>query len=258
MLSRGDDYPLHQTPEPIAFAGSDRNFSDDISSTAITRWIGFFALAFGVYPHLDIADAHFCVVRDGVQHCLHASLSWAASGWTCASDRSRSRCSSRCAAARDRRRVQGRRRAVRLYRPRISARGAALQRRIGHARSWTTPGDAERALRGLGRGRRQARGAPAPLRRHARPQLGSAPVGAPDAQRAYGRAADGILLAVDADELRAPKPFFHINADAEGPRGTCARRWCPTGGHRRTVRALPRRGWRRGWSRGRAGRVRPS
>ena len=28
MLTRGDDYPIHQTPEPIAYAGSDRNFYD--------------------------------------------------------------------------------------------------------------------------------------------------------------------------------------------------------------------------------------
>lgn len=28
MLTKGDDYPIHQTPEPIAYAGSDRNFYD--------------------------------------------------------------------------------------------------------------------------------------------------------------------------------------------------------------------------------------
>ena len=27
-LSKGDDYPIHQTPEPIAYAGTDRNFYD--------------------------------------------------------------------------------------------------------------------------------------------------------------------------------------------------------------------------------------
>jgi hypothetical protein len=32
-----------------------------------------FAAAFGIYPHLNIADAHLTIVRDGVQHCLHAS-----------------------------------------------------------------------------------------------------------------------------------------------------------------------------------------
>ena len=28
MLTPADDYPLHQSPEPIAFAGTDRNFYD--------------------------------------------------------------------------------------------------------------------------------------------------------------------------------------------------------------------------------------
>ena len=74
MLSRGDDFPLHQTAEPIAFAGTDRNFYDRYFFNGYNPdGSGFFALAFGIYPHLDIADAHFCVVRDGVQHCLHAT-----------------------------------------------------------------------------------------------------------------------------------------------------------------------------------------
>ncbi|MEM1151334.1 MAG: hypothetical protein AAGI03_12375, partial [Pseudomonadota bacterium] len=28
MLTEGDEYPIHQTPEPVAYAGSDRNFYD--------------------------------------------------------------------------------------------------------------------------------------------------------------------------------------------------------------------------------------
>jgi hypothetical protein len=73
-LSRGDDYPIHQTPDPIAFSGTDRNFYDRYFFNGYAPdGSSFFAVAFGVYPHLDVADAHFCVVRDGVQHCLHAS-----------------------------------------------------------------------------------------------------------------------------------------------------------------------------------------
>ncbi|MCZ6711093.1 MAG: hypothetical protein O7B25_12080, partial [Gammaproteobacteria bacterium] len=26
MLTKADDYPIHQTPEPIAYSGTDRNF----------------------------------------------------------------------------------------------------------------------------------------------------------------------------------------------------------------------------------------
>jgi hypothetical protein len=73
-LSKGDDYPLHQTPEPVAYAGTDRNFYDRYFFNGYAPdGGGFFAAAFGVYPHLDVADAHFCVLRGGVQHCLHAS-----------------------------------------------------------------------------------------------------------------------------------------------------------------------------------------
>lgn len=74
MLTKGDDYPLHQTPEPMAVSGGDRNFYDryffngyDPSGTV------FFAAALGVYPQLDVMDAAFCVVVDGRQYNLRAS-----------------------------------------------------------------------------------------------------------------------------------------------------------------------------------------
>jgi hypothetical protein len=74
MLSRADDYPIHQTPEPIAYAGTDRNFYDRYFFNGYSPdGADFFAAALGVYPHLNIMDAAFCVVRDGVQHNLHAS-----------------------------------------------------------------------------------------------------------------------------------------------------------------------------------------
>lgn len=74
MLTKGDDFPIHQTSEPIAYSGTDRNFYD-------RYWFNgyspdgrvFFAVAFGIYPHVNIADAHFSVVIDGIQHNLHAS-----------------------------------------------------------------------------------------------------------------------------------------------------------------------------------------
>jgi hypothetical protein len=73
-LTKGDDYPIHQTSEPIAFAGTDRNFYDRYYFGGYgAEGDDFFAAAFGVYPHLNIADASFCVIRDGVQTALHAS-----------------------------------------------------------------------------------------------------------------------------------------------------------------------------------------
>ena len=74
MLTKGDDYPIHQTPEPIAYSGSDRNFYDRYFFNGYSRDGDlFFALALGVYPHLNVMDASFCVVYDGIQHNLHAS-----------------------------------------------------------------------------------------------------------------------------------------------------------------------------------------
>jgi hypothetical protein len=73
-LTKGDDFPIHQTSEPIAYSGTDRNFYDRyfFNGYGLEGEL-FFALAFGVYPHLNIADASFCVVRDGVQTALHGS-----------------------------------------------------------------------------------------------------------------------------------------------------------------------------------------
>lgn len=74
MLTKADDFPIHQTPEPIAYAGTDRNFYDRYFFNGYAPdGTEFFAAAFGVYPQLNIADAHFAVIRDGVEHCLHAS-----------------------------------------------------------------------------------------------------------------------------------------------------------------------------------------
>jgi len=74
MLTKADDFPIHQTPEPIAYAGTDRNFYDRYFFNGYQPdGTEFFAAAFGVYPQLNIADAHFSVIRDGVEHCLHAS-----------------------------------------------------------------------------------------------------------------------------------------------------------------------------------------
>ena len=74
MLTRGDDYPIHQTPEPVAFAGSDRNFYDRYFFNGYSPdGALFFAAALGVYPHLDVIDAAFCLLVDGKQHNIRAS-----------------------------------------------------------------------------------------------------------------------------------------------------------------------------------------
>jgi hypothetical protein len=74
MLSKADDYPIHQLPEPIATAGTDRNFYDRYFFNGYSAdGATFFAAALGVYPHLNVMDASFSVIADGVQRNLHAS-----------------------------------------------------------------------------------------------------------------------------------------------------------------------------------------
>ena len=74
MLTKADDFPIHQLPEPIATAGTDRNFYDRYFFNGYSPdGEVFFAAALGVYPHLNVMDAAFSFIRDGVQHNLRAS-----------------------------------------------------------------------------------------------------------------------------------------------------------------------------------------
>jgi len=74
MLTKADDFPVHQLPEPIATSGTDRNFYDRYFFNGYTPDGGvYFAVALGVYPHLNVMDGAFSVIHQGVQHNLHAS-----------------------------------------------------------------------------------------------------------------------------------------------------------------------------------------
>jgi hypothetical protein len=74
MLTKGDEYPLHQTPEPMALSSGNRNFYDRYFFNGYSADGSiFFAAALGIYPQLDIMDAAFCVSIDGRQHNLRAS-----------------------------------------------------------------------------------------------------------------------------------------------------------------------------------------
>ena len=76
MLNKLDDYPVHQTPEPLAHpATSDRNVYD-------RTWFNgyapdgsyYFGIGMAVYPHRGIMDCAFSVVeKDGLQHCFYGS-----------------------------------------------------------------------------------------------------------------------------------------------------------------------------------------
>lgn len=75
MITRADDYPIHQTAEPIAHVGtSDRNFYDRYFFNGYSRdGETYFAAALGAYPNRGIMDASVSVVRRGRQHVVRAS-----------------------------------------------------------------------------------------------------------------------------------------------------------------------------------------
>jgi hypothetical protein len=75
MLGPFDDYPVHQTPAPIAQTVSgDPNHYDRYWFNGYDREGGFFlGAAMGHYPNRGVIDAALSVVHDGVQHSVFAS-----------------------------------------------------------------------------------------------------------------------------------------------------------------------------------------
>jgi hypothetical protein len=75
MLTTLDDYPIHQTSNPVNQpASGDPNHYDRYFFNGYTRDGSlFFAAALGLYPNRKVMDAAFSVVRDGRQYSLIAS-----------------------------------------------------------------------------------------------------------------------------------------------------------------------------------------
>lgn len=76
MLNNLDDYPIHQTPEPIAHpATSDRNVYDRTWFNGYAADASYyFGIGMAVYPHRGILDCAFSTVQpDGRQHCFYGS-----------------------------------------------------------------------------------------------------------------------------------------------------------------------------------------
>ncbi len=75
MITQFDDYPIHQTPEPIAYSSTSDRFTYD------RYWYNgytgdgsvFFGVGLGRYPNLGIMDCGFSVVVDGRQYAFHGS-----------------------------------------------------------------------------------------------------------------------------------------------------------------------------------------
>lgn len=75
MLNPLDDFPVHQTSQPLAHpASGDRNVYDRYFFNGYDRdGELFFAAAMGLYPNRRVIDASFSVVTDGTQRSVHAS-----------------------------------------------------------------------------------------------------------------------------------------------------------------------------------------
>ncbi|RLA45930.1 MAG: hypothetical protein DRR06_06140 [Gammaproteobacteria bacterium] len=76
MLNKFDDFPVHQTAEPLAHpATSDPNFYDRTWFNGYAKdgsW--YFGIGMAVYPHLGILDCAFSVIeKGGRQHCFYGS-----------------------------------------------------------------------------------------------------------------------------------------------------------------------------------------
>ncbi|MGO9602703.1 MAG: hypothetical protein ACLQAT_04750 [Candidatus Binataceae bacterium] len=75
MITSGDDFPIHQTPEPVQQVfTSDRNFYDRFFFNGYWReGEPYFSVAMGIYPNVGIIDAAISVIWAGTQHCVRAS-----------------------------------------------------------------------------------------------------------------------------------------------------------------------------------------
>lgn len=73
MLTPFDDYPIHQTPLPVAQAGEGHpDFYDRFWFNGYNEDF-YFAVALGLYPNRGVIDAAFSVVHGGTQRSVYAS-----------------------------------------------------------------------------------------------------------------------------------------------------------------------------------------
>lgn len=69
MLTKGDDFPIHQLPVPISEVGTERNFYDRYFFNGYNNdGEIFFAIAMCIYPNLNLIDGSFVLVAGGIQH----------------------------------------------------------------------------------------------------------------------------------------------------------------------------------------------
>ena len=221
-LTKGDDFPIHQTSEPIAYAGTDRNFYDRYFFNGYAaegeRFFAAGVRGLSASQHRRRRASAWC--GDGVQTNLHASrwLEHGAHGSGGRADLHRG-ASSRCRSLKliVERAGAGHPRRDRVRGPRLPDRGAAVhppQRpahlimdytrltQNGRYSGWIEVDGKRDSVDGL--------------RRHARPVMGRA--AGRRARRPGGRAARAaaVLLDLGAEQFPGGSFFFHSNDDAGG------------------------------------------
>ena len=74
MITKADDYPIHQLPHPVSEVGTGRNFYDRYFFNGYSKKEDFyFAAVLCLYPNLNIMDASFTLAVDGKQHNIRTS-----------------------------------------------------------------------------------------------------------------------------------------------------------------------------------------
>ena len=75
MLTPFDDYPLHQTSQPVARHGAEQpqSLRPLLLQRLLARRLLYFAAALGLYPNRKVMDAAFAVLRDGEEISVIAS-----------------------------------------------------------------------------------------------------------------------------------------------------------------------------------------
>jgi len=75
MITRSDDYAIHQTALPINEPSqSDRNFYDRYFFSGFDDTGDYmFGIGFGVYPNRRVMDGHFSIAMGNRQVCFHSS-----------------------------------------------------------------------------------------------------------------------------------------------------------------------------------------
>ena len=69
MITKADDYPIHQISKPVAETGTERNFYDRYFFNGYSKDEDiYFGAVLCVYPNLNIMDGSFTLAYEGKQY----------------------------------------------------------------------------------------------------------------------------------------------------------------------------------------------